>query len=431
MGRKPRLADESFMFDMTVDEAKRRYHEADKKDARKWQAVYLYMEGKSIKEIAGILDTHYENVRRWMEHARRGGAKAVPRRKPTGAPRILTRDQYIRLVIDVYNGPRKCGYKTDTWSYTLIHAYAKKKFGVEISYDTIVVNMHELGFVLKSPRTSHPEAASPEERAEFQRRTRDAILPLARRGHLPVFFDEAFPQSYKNSRKTVGIKGDKTTVPTSVSRASLPLFGAVGDGFYYFREIGGKGRANTTTFIECCKRLFELFGPVQLVLDHAGYHKSKKFNDFADENWRHIAMHFTIEYTPNDNSAEGQWKSVKNALSNTPLRSRGHMSRTLGEAIRAGEVPPVSIFEYARVGTRRLSPQEARAIKSKIGKGEHFYYKGTEPPGRIRLQTPDGARPKGGEDLTPEMRDRIPRRLANSNLPYKYLANPPKILLKG
>ena len=296
-------------------------------------------------------------------------------------------------------------------------------------YGTIVANMHELGFVLKSPRTSHPEAASPEERAEFQQRTRDAILPLARRAFPPLFFDEAFSLSYKNSRKTVGIKGDKTIVPTSVSRASLPLFGAVGDGFYYLREIGGKG-GNTTTFIECCKRLIELFGPVQLVLDHAGYHRSKRFNDFADENWRYIARHFTMEYTPNDNSAEGQWKSAKNALSNTPLRSRGHMSRTLGEAVRAGEVLPVSIFKYARVGTRRLSPREARAVKSKIGKGEHFCYEKTEPPGRIRLPTPDEAMSKGREDLTPEMRGRIPRRLANSNLPYKYQANPPKILLK-
>ena len=113
MGRKPRLAEESFMFDMTVDEARRRYHEADKKDVRKWQAVYLYMEGKPIREIAGILDTHYENVLRWLRtHAR--GREGGPTPQAHGRPRILTRDQYIRLAIDVHNGPRKCGHKTDT-----------------------------------------------------------------------------------------------------------------------------------------------------------------------------------------------------------------------------------------------------------------------------------------------------------------------------
>ena len=34
------------------------------------------------------------------------------------------------------------------------------------------------------------------------------------------------------------------------------------------------------------------------------------------------------------------------------------------------------------------------------------------------------------EVLTPEMRERLPRRLAKSGLPEKYLANPPDILLK-
>lgn len=92
--------------------------------------------------------------------------------------------------------------------------------------------------------------------------------------------------------------------------------------------------------------------------------------------------------------------------------------------------PPKSIFKYAKVGTCRLSPREARAIESKIGKGEHFCYEKTEPPGRIGLQTPDGARPKERDDPAPEMRDRVPRRPANSNHPYKYLANPPSILLK-
>ena len=137
----------------------------------------------------------------------------------------------------------------------------------------------------------------------------------------------------------VSIKGDTTTVPTSASRASLPLFGAVGDGFCYLREIGGEGKVNTTTFT-VLQVHHQAARPRQLVLDHAGYHKSKKFDKFADENRRYIARHFATEYTPNDNSAEGQWKSVKNALSDVPLRGRNHMGKTLGEAVRAGEVPP-------------------------------------------------------------------------------------------
>ena len=189
-------------------------------------------------------------------------------------------------------------------------------------------------------------------------------------------------------------------------------------------------RANTATFKEFCDRIFELFGPVQIVLDHAKYHKSDAFEEYAGENWRYLERHFTPKYTPNDNSAEGQWKTAKGAISNVSLRSRGHMSETLGNAVRAGEVPPVAIFEYARVGSRRLSPREARAIKSKIGEGEHFYYERTDPPGRIRLPTADELRAKREAAIDPEMLDKIPARLLRSDLPVKYLANLPELLQK-
>ena len=105
------------------------------------------------------------------------------------------------------------------------------------------------------------------------------------------------------------------------------------------------------------------------------------------------------------------------------------MSDTLGKAVRADEVPPVAVFDYARVGTRQLSPSEARAIKAEIGKGEHFWYEETEPPGRIRLPTADEVRRKRAV-LTPEMLERPPRRQAKSGPPEKYLTNPLDLLLK-
>lgn len=432
MGRRPRLADESFLPELSLDDLKKMYDaEENKRDAQKILVAYHYKAGKTIQEAADAACTEYMNAWRWTGEMYKRGPDALSHRKPPGAARWLTRDEYIQIVIDVYEGPRACGFKTNVWTYILIHKHVCKKFKVEIGYRALVRNLHELRIVIKAPRTSHPDAASPEERAEFQRETRKKILACARRGLLPLFLDEAFPQSYKNSRKTVGIKGDKTTVPASVERASLPLFGVLGDGFCFLKVIGGKGRANTATLIEFSERVFELFGPVQYIYDHASYHKSKKFDRFAEENWRYLERHLTLVYTPNDNSVEGQWKLVLRALANVSLRSRGHMNETLGEAVRAGEVPPVGVAAYARVGTRRLSPSEARAIESKIGEDEHFCYRETEPPGRIRLPGACELEARKGKVLTPEMRAKLPPRLANSGLPEAYLADPPELLLRG
>ena len=428
MGGQPKLADASFLPGLTSDEIGE-MHKAEKdcRDKQKMLVAYHYKSGKSIKEAAEAANTNRETARRWIADIRKRGEAALRHRRAPGAARILTRDQYIRLVRDVHRGPRACGFKTNTWSYALVHKYVLEKFGVDIAYRTIVDNMHELRVVVKSPRTGDPREAPPEERAEFRREARKKVLAAARRGYLVAFLDEAFLQSYKNALRTLGIKGDTTTVPSSVERALLPLFGIVGDGFYYLMEAK---RANTAWFIKFSDRVVELFGPVQFILDYAPYHLSKGFEKHTKENKSRIIRHFTLKYTPNDNSAEGQWKSVKAALSNVSLRSRGHMSDTLGQAVRAGEVPPVAVFDYARVGTRRLSPSEARAIKAKIGKGEHFWYEETEPPGRIRLPTAEEVKRMREEVLTPEMLERLPRRLAKSGLPEKYLADPPDILLK-
>lgn len=428
MGRPAKLADTSFLPGTTSGEIREMYNaEKDGRDKQKMLVAYHFKSGMSIKEAAKATCTDPETARRWIADMWKRGEAAIRHRKAPGPARILTRDQYIRLVRDVHRGPRACGFKTNTWSYALIHKYALKKFGVEISYRAIVNNMHELRVVVKSPRPAHPGEASPEERAVFKKETRKKVLAAARKGYIPLFLDEAFLQSYKNAQRTVGIKGDKTAVPASVERALLPLFGVVGDGFYYLMEAD---RANTASFIRFCDRIVELFGPVQVILDYASYHLSVKFESYAEENWRSIMRHFTLKYTPGDNSAEGQWKAVKSALSNVSLRSRRHMGDSLGKAVRAGEVPPVAVFNYARVATRRLSPREARAIKSKIGDGEHFWYEKTEPPGRIKLPTADDVKRIREKVLTPEMRKKLPLRLANSGLPEKYLANPPDLLLK-
>ena len=428
MGRHARLADESFLPDMTPDEIRQKYlEERDVRNGRKLLLAYHYKSGKTLREAAEITCTEYETARRWIAAMRKKGSAAIPHRKSPGAPRILTRDQRIRLVRDVHRGPRACGFKTNTWSYRLIHKHVVNKFGVKIAYRTLVNNLHELNVVIKSPRTAHPNEATPEERANFQRDTRKSMLHYARKGYLPMFFDEAYVQSYKNARRTIGIKGDKTTVPSSTERVLLPVLGVLGDGFYYLRVTK---KANTATFKEYCERLFELFGPVGLVLDHAGFHKSDAFEEFAEENWRYLERYFTLKYTPSDNAIEGQWIPVKNALSNVSIRSRDHMIETLDKAVRAGEVPAVAVYDYARVGTRRLSPREARAIESKLVEGEYFWYKKTEPPSRIRLPTAGEVRRKKKSVLTPKMRSKLPRRLANSGLPDKYLANPPELLLR-
>ena len=150
MGRAARLADESFLKDLTAGELERMCKvERDARNRQKLQVACHYKLGKTVAEAAEAACTEYENARRWIADMRKRGSAAIPRRKSTGRRRKLTRDQYRRLALDVYKGPRKCGYKANVWSYALIHRHAMEKFGVDISYTALVDNMHELRLVIK------------------------------------------------------------------------------------------------------------------------------------------------------------------------------------------------------------------------------------------------------------------------------------------
>ena len=151
------LANESFLPGLSSAEIGE-MHDAEKdvRDRQKMLVAYHYKSGKSIKEAAEAAHTNRENARRWIADMRKRGEAALRHRRAPGAARILTRDQYIQLVRDVHRGPRACGFKTNTWSYALVHMYVLEKFGVVIAYRTVVDNMHELRVVVKSPRTAHP-----------------------------------------------------------------------------------------------------------------------------------------------------------------------------------------------------------------------------------------------------------------------------------
>lgn len=72
---------------MTIEEAKQKYLDADKKDGKKWQAVCLYMTGSPIMEIGEIVATEHENVRHWIAVARKGArrrSRTASRRAPPG-----------------------------------------------------------------------------------------------------------------------------------------------------------------------------------------------------------------------------------------------------------------------------------------------------------------------------------------------------------
>ena len=155
---------------------------------------------------------------------------------------------------------------------------------------------------------------------------------------------------------------------------------------------------------------------------------SRKVSEFVAKNAHRLKLHFTLKYTPNDNVAEAQWPAVKAAVANKPIRSRGHIAATIGEAFDAGEMRPVAPYPY-RVATRKIGRREAGAIRARIGKGEHFCHEETQFNGRVAIPTAEDLKRERESVLPPEKRAMLPHDLANIGLPDKFLANAPPVLL--
>ena len=429
MGRKPVVPEgDDFLPGVTLGDLKLLMKkEKDPKNLKRYLVAYNRKAGKTINEIAEVTAETRETVRRWVSIADREGLDGIPRRIARGAARLLTRRQRVALVKAAHKGPREFGYKTDVWTYKDLWHYAKKKFGTTISYSAAVRCFHEMGIVLKTPRPKHPNAASEEERAAYQRDTRKEILRYARRGYVVVSMDEAHLQSYKNTLKTLGLRGIEINADSSVERARLSVFGGVGDGFFYLKTAEA---GNGAEFIKFCERLLKMFDKVQLVLDWASYHVSKKVDAYVKENAGRLKLHFTLKYTPNDNVVERQWPGIKAAIANKQIRSRGHMAATIGDAFEADEVRPIAAYSYTRVTTRRVGEKEAAGIRAMMGEGEHFCYEKTEFNKRVKIPTAEDIRKERDSILPPEKRAELPHYLASSDLPDKFLANVPPILLK-
>ena len=170
MGRKGSVpAGEGFLLGTSAGElARLARKETDGKTARKYVAAYHRKAGKSFSEIAEMdLDT-YVVVRNWLVAMHKGGLEAAPRRKSPGRRRTIPLAVRHSLIIDVHRGPQASGYKTNVWTFRLLHRHLKDKYGLDIAYSTAAKYFNQMGVCLKVPRPANPRAASPEKRLAFK-----------------------------------------------------------------------------------------------------------------------------------------------------------------------------------------------------------------------------------------------------------------------
>jgi transposase len=119
--------------------------------ALRQQALVLFGQGMSIRQVAAALTIGYETARTWCRKLERGGPEAVCAAKPRGRKPRLSAGQLVQLEEVLLEGPQQQGYKTDVWTLERIADLIGKRFGVRYHPSHVFKILQALGWSCQRP----------------------------------------------------------------------------------------------------------------------------------------------------------------------------------------------------------------------------------------------------------------------------------------
>src|SRR5215204_407019 len=135
------------------------------------QMVLLAAErGLTAREIAEIVRSSEETVRRWLKRYLAEGVEGLSDAPQPGAPRKVTEEYCERLVQAVRRRPRSLGLPFSLWTLRRLADYMAEQTGIRVEYETVRVHLKAVGIVLSRPQ--HTIASPDTEYALKKRRSK-------------------------------------------------------------------------------------------------------------------------------------------------------------------------------------------------------------------------------------------------------------------
>ena len=117
------------------------------------QMVLLATERRmSASEIAEIVRSSEETVRRWLKRYLAEGVEGLRDAPRPGAPRKVTEEYRERLVHAVRRRPRSLGLPFSLWTLRRLADYMAERTGIRVEYETVRLHLKAAGIVLSRPQ---------------------------------------------------------------------------------------------------------------------------------------------------------------------------------------------------------------------------------------------------------------------------------------
>jgi transposase len=279
----------------------------DGKAFKRLNAIHLLLLGAAYQLVLRNSRVSERTFRLWVSRFNRQGIDGLTYRPHAGRPRKLEPAQVVSEILPLVDQPALAGQTH--WTLVKLCGWLREEKQLDLTYRTLVRYLHEHNYARRIPRRV-PEP--PDRDAWEQQRDTFAgeLLDLLALPGAEVFFgDEA------------GFEGDPRPRSKWVKRGSRPTQGYFG-GHVRQNVVGAvnpaTGQLISLIVPHCDTEVFQAFldtmaveaPPIEgqrviLVLDNAGWHKTKRLN------WHHIEPLYLPPYSPDFNPIERFWQHLK------------------------------------------------------------------------------------------------------------------------
>jgi len=267
------------------------------------KAVLLHAEGWSTSMIAQALRLHETSINRHLSDYFESGKLET---NNGGSKSYLSKEQTENVIQHLME-------KTYRYSYEIID-YIRKSHNVCFSVPGLNKWLHSNNFSYKMPK-GVPHKFDSQKQAQFIQEYN--VLKEQGVDEPILFIDAMHPtQATKVSCGWIR-KGHDKPIKTTGSRTRLNIVGAIDLNDIGSALVNRYEKVNgeiMQQFFESIKQKYPDKNQIHIILDGAGYHKSKDLIDKAEE--LKIKLHYLPPYSPNLNPIERLWKVMNEHVRN-------------------------------------------------------------------------------------------------------------------
>lgn len=268
----------------------------DARECDRIKAVLLASEGWSTSSISQALRKSEFSISRHLDDYLKK-EKLAP--ENGGSECHLNDEQTQQLIVHI---------SEHTYAHThQIVAYISERWNIKYTVSGLNKWLHQHSFTYKKPK-GVPHKADADKQTEFVEHYESLKASLPE-DQVVLFMDAVHPTQATKITSGWIQKGVNKIIHTTGSRTRLNIVGAIELNnlsaaiFDQFKTVNG---ASIIEFFKKVRASYASMEVVHMILDGAGYHRSKEVVDAAEE--LGIKLHYLPPYSPNLNPIERLWK---------------------------------------------------------------------------------------------------------------------------